>query len=93
MGGLIQKTYIFFESGSVTIPSYNDTTALDNIIASGIYIVRVTNESWGTLFVFSSFSGAGGVIQLLCNGLGDGTYKMRTKLSNDENLWSSWKNL
>ena len=93
VGGLIQKTYIFFESGSVTIPSYNDTTALDNIIASGIYIVRVTNESWGTLFVFSSFSGAGGVIQLLCNGLGDGTYKMRTKLSNDENLWSSWKNL
>lgn len=74
--------------GDVDVTSYDKTGTLDTVIEMGVYKVKPKQGVWGTLVVFNTFDGAGGVVQKLYNATGA---KYRVKNSNTDNLWTDWK--
>lgn len=90
LGGLFTslKLFPFMFRGDVNVTSYNETGALDTVIEMGIYKVKPKQGAWGTLVVFNTFDGAGGVVQKIYNATGA---KYRVKSSNTDNLWTDWK--
>lgn len=90
LGGLFTslKLFPFMFRGDVNVTSYDETGALDTVIEMGIYKVKPKQGVWGTLVVFNTFDGAGGVVQKLYNATGA---KYRVKNSNTDNLWTDWK--
>lgn len=74
--------------GSIEISSNEETEAFDNINDSGIYITIPHTGTWGTLIVFTAFTGSSGVVQLHFY-IGKARHRIRN--SNTDNTWTEWK--
>ena len=71
---------------------YLDPQQSFEITENGIYTIIPANDTYGTLIVFQSFGGAGGIVQFYAHPFGNGIYRFRIKTSNNKNEWSEWKN-
>jgi hypothetical protein len=92
VGGLIGISLVLKTKGGINIPSRDSTDPMNEITENGIYTIIPANDTYGTLIVFQSFGGAGGVVQFYAHPFGNGIYRFRIKTSNNKNEWSEWKN-
>ena len=92
VGGLIGISLVLKTKGVINIPSRDSTDPMNEITENGIYTIIPANDTYGTLIVFQSFGGAGGVVQFYAHPFGNGIYRFRIKTSNNKNEWSEWKN-
>ena len=92
VGGLIGISLVLKTKGGINIPSRDSTDPMNEITENGIYTIIPANDTYGTLIVFQSFGGAGGIVQFYAHPFGNGIYRFRIKTSNKENEWSEWKN-
>ena len=92
VGGLIGISLVLKTKGGINIPSRDSTDPMNEITENGIYTIIPANDTYGTLIVFQSFGGAGGIVQFYAHPFGNGIYRFRIKTSNDKNEWSEWKN-
>lgn len=92
VGGLIGISLVLKTKGGINIPSRDSTGPMDEITENGIYTIIPANDTYGTLIVFQSFGGAGGIVQFYAHPFGNGIYRFRIKTSNNKNEWSEWKN-
>lgn len=92
MGGLIGISLVLKTKGGINIPSRDSTDPMNEITENGIYTIIPANDTYGTLIVFQSFGGAGGIVQFYAHPFGKGIYRFRIKTSNNKNEWSEWKN-
>ena len=93
MGGLIGISLVLKTKGGINIPSRDSTDPMNEITENGIYTIIPANDTYGTLIVFQSFGGSGGIVQFYAHPFGNGIYRFRIKTSNNKNEWSEWKNL
>ena len=91
VGGLIGISLVLKTKGGINIPSRDSTDPMNEITENGIYTIIPANDSYGTLIVFQSFGGAGGIVQFYAHPFGNGIYRFRIKTSNNKNEWSEWK--
>jgi hypothetical protein len=92
VGGLIGISLVLKTKGGINIPSRDSTDPMNEITENGIYTIIPANDTYGTLIVFRSFGGAGGIVQFYAHPFGNGIYRFRIKTSNNKNEWSEWKN-
>lgn len=92
VGGLIGISLVLKTKGGINIPSRDSTDPMNEITENGIYTIIPANDTYGTLIVFQSFGGAGGIVQFYAHPFGNGIYRFRIKTSNNKNEWSEWKN-
>ena len=92
MGGLIGISLVLKTKGGINIPSRDSTDPMNEITENGIYTIIPANDTYGTLIVFQSFGGAGGIVQFYAHPFGNGIYRFGIKTSNNKNEWSEWKN-
>ena len=92
VGGLIGISLVLKTKGGINIPSIDSTDPMNEITENGIYTIIPANDTYGTLIVFQSFGGAGGIVQFYAHPFGNGIYRFRIKTSNNKNEWSEWKN-
>ena len=92
VGELIGISLVLKPKGGINIPSRDSTDPMNEITENGIYTIIPANDTYGTLIVFQSFGGAGGVVQFYAHPFGNGIYRFRIKTSNNKNEWSEWKN-
>jgi hypothetical protein len=92
VGGLIGISLVLKTKGGINIPSRDSTDPMNEITENGIYTIIPANDAYGTLIVFQSFGGAGGIVQFYAHPFGNGIYRFRIKTSNNKNEWSEWKN-
>ena len=92
VGGLIGISLVLKTKGRINIPSRDSTDPMNEITENGIYTIIPANDTYGTLIVFQSFGGAGGIVQFYAHPFGNGIYRFRIKTSNNKNEWSEWKN-
>ena len=92
VGGLIGISLVLKTKGVINIPSRDSTDPMNEITENGIYTIIPANDTYGTLIVFQSFGGAGGIVQFYAHPFGNGIYRFRIKTSNNKNEWSEWKN-
>ena len=92
MGELIGISLVLKTKGGINIPSRDSTDPMNEITENGIYTIIPANDTYGTLIVFQSFGGAGGIVQFYAHPFGNGIYRFRIKISNNKNEWSEWKN-
>ena len=92
VGELIGVSLVLKTKGGINIPSRDSTDPMNEITENGIYTIIPANDTYGTLIVFQSFGGAGGIVQFYAHPFGNGTYRFRIKTSNNKNEWSEWKN-
>lgn len=92
VGGLIGISLVLKTKGGINIPSRDSTDPMNEITENGIYTIIPANDTYGTLIVFQSFGGAGGIVQFYAHPFGNGVYRFRIKTSNNKNEWSEWKN-
>ena len=90
VGGLLGLEFVKRED--INIPSRDSTDPMNEITENGIYTIIPANDTYGTLIVFQSFGGAGGIVQFYAHPFGNGIYRFRIKTSNNKNEWSEWKN-
>lgn len=76
---------------TITIDNINDLSKFDNVTKLGLYGCAVANDVYGTLIVYNSFGGSGGIIQEFFHVKNVNYRKVRIKTSNVENKWSEWK--
>ena len=93
VGGLIGISLVLKTKGGINIPSRDSTDPMNEITENGIYTIIPANDTYGTLIVFQSFGGAGGIVQFYAHPFGNGIYRFRIKTSNNKNEWSEWVNL
>ena len=92
VGGLIGISLVLKTKGGINIPSRDSTDPMNEITENGIYTIIPANDTYGTLIVFQSFGGAGGIVQFYAHPFGNGIYRFRIKTSNNKDEWSEWKN-
>lgn len=92
VGRLIGISLVLKTKGVINIPSRDSTDPMNEITENGIYTIIPANDTYGTLIVFQSFGGAGGIVQFYAHPFGNGIYRFRIKTSNNKNEWSEWKN-
>lgn len=92
VGELIGVSLVLKTKGGINIPSRDSTDPMNEITENGIYTIIPANDTYGTLIVFQSFGGAGGIVQFYAHPFGNGIYRFRIKTSNNKNEWSEWKN-
>ena len=92
VGGLIGISLVLKTKEGINIPSRDSTDPMNEITENGIYTIIPANDTYGTLIVFQSFGGAGGIVQFYAHPFGNGIYRFRIKTSNNKNEWSEWKN-
>lgn len=92
VGELIGISLVLKTKGGINIPSRDSTDPMNEITENGIYTIIPANDTYGTLIVFQSFGGAGGIVQFYAHPFGNGIYRFRIKTSNNKNEWSEWKN-
>ena len=92
VGGLIGISLVLKTKGGINIPSRDSTDPMNEITENGIYTIIPANDTYGTLIVFNSFGGTGGIVQFYAHPFGNGIYRFRIKTSNNKNEWSEWKN-
>lgn len=92
VGGLIGISLVLKTKGGINIPSRDSTDPMNEITENGIYTIIPANDTYGTLIVFQSFGGAGGIVQFYAHPFGNGIFRFRIKTSNNKNEWSEWKN-
>ena len=93
LSGRTNRYFISAETkGVINIPSRDSTDPMNEITENGIYTIIPANDTYGTLIVFQSFGGAGGIVQFYAHPFGNGIYRFRIKTSNNKNEWSEWKN-
>lgn len=80
------KLYPFMVKGSINISNRNNLEGFDDVVDPGIYMVIPGNDTYGTLCVYQSFNGAGGVVQRYYHP--NGINRTRIKVSNSENIWT-----
>ena len=87
LGELISdlKLYPFQFRGVITISDKNSISELDKVKTSGIYIIMPGSDTYGTLVVYQSFDGAGGVVQRYYHPAG--IKLTRIKNSNSDDVW------
>lgn len=90
--GLIGISLVLKTKGGINIPSRDSTDPMNEITENGIYTIIPANDTYGTLIVFQSFGGSGGIVQFYAHPFGNGIYRFRIKTSNNKNEWSEWKN-
>lgn len=92
VGELIGISLVLKTKGGINIPSRDSTDPMNEITENGIYTIIPANDTYGTLIVFQSFGGSGGIVQFYAHPFGNGIYRFRIKTSNNKNEWSEWKN-
>ena len=92
VGELIGVSLVLKTKGGINIPSRDSTDPMNEITENGICTIIPANDTYGTLIVFQSFGGAGGIVQFYAHPFGNGIYRFRIKTSNNKNEWSEWKN-
>ena len=83
VGGLL---HTFNHKGEVNITYVGSIQELDDVTESGIYTVVPTSGAYGTLVVYNSFGGSGGVVQRYYHVTGINITRIKT--SNSENTWT-----
>ena len=83
LGGLLK---VFVNKGDVYISNYDAIEELNSIKDSGIYVVIPnTGGTYGTLVVYNSFGGSGGIVQRYFHPTGINI--TRIKNSNSDDIW------